>query len=202
MNRIVRTPAELAGGTDLLERAVTYAVIVLSQLAPDDLSRPTPCAGWDVRHLLTHLGASCADLAEVADSGRLFANEPESVAEPEPADGADILAGVRDRTGRVLSAWTRMRDFRPAVIGEPYLDRAVVACAGAVEVSAHAWDIARACELGQPFPPSLAADLLPLVPMLIGPADRRDRFAPPVRTRPEAGPAEQLLAFLGRDAYR
>ena len=62
-----------------------------------------------------------------------------------------------------------------------------------------AQDVARACGTDRPMPPSLADELLDLVPAIVDEADRPVRFGPPVAVGRAAGPADRLLAFLGRD---
>ena len=48
MPTITATPA-------LHRRALGAVTDLLADLTPADLDRPTPCAGWDLRMLLTHM---------------------------------------------------------------------------------------------------------------------------------------------------
>ena len=74
--------------------------------------------------------------------------------------------------------------------------------AGAVEVVVHGWGVGRACGQDRPIPSGLAEDLLPLVPLSVGNADRPARFGPVVTASPLAPAGDQLVAFLGRDPVR
>ncbi|MFC6540521.1 maleylpyruvate isomerase N-terminal domain-containing protein [Nonomuraea salmonea] len=56
----------LKAGVALLERAITYALGSLRLVTPATLCRPTPCTGWTLHHLLTHLTDSFQTLAEAA----------------------------------------------------------------------------------------------------------------------------------------
>jgi uncharacterized protein (TIGR03086 family) len=74
----------------------------------------------------------------------------------------------------------------------------LLACTGALEISVHGWDVARACGHDRPLPVPLAVDLLSVAPLLVDDADRPGRFAGPVDVPPSAGAGDRLLAFLGR----
>jgi hypothetical protein len=73
-----------------------------------------------------------------------------------------------------------------------------MAGAGALEIAVHGWDMSRACGHCQPIPPTLAAGLLAIAPLLVPGTDRHPLFATPVSVPPEAGLSDQLVAFLGR----
>ena len=80
------------------------------------------------------------------------------------------------------------------------LSAGVVAAVGAVEVAVHGWDVAQACGRDRPIPTPLAHDLLDLSALFVVEADRPTRFGPALPVPLGAGPAERLLAFLGRRA--
>ncbi|MBO0868875.1 MAG: maleylpyruvate isomerase N-terminal domain-containing protein, partial [Micromonosporaceae bacterium] len=63
--------APLIGGVALLERSVGYALGELGGLAPAELARPTPCAGWDLGDLLRHLTDSVSVMHEAGSAGRV-----------------------------------------------------------------------------------------------------------------------------------
>jgi len=62
----------------------------------------------------------------------------------------------------------------------------------------HGWDVARACGVDRPLPAALAVELLDLLPLVVGDADRPRRFAEPVDVPLHARPSTRLLAALGR----
>jgi uncharacterized protein (TIGR03086 family) len=183
------TDGALLGGVTVLERAVGYTLGSLALATPAMLSRPTPCAGWDLWDLLEHLADSMAALAEGAESGR--------VALPPAAATAEIIPAVREQAVRLLGAWAHA-GAGPVRVEAAALTAPLLAGAGAIEVTVHGWDVARACDGDRPIPAGLASELLDLAVLLVRPADRPGRFARPRRVPPGAAPAARLLAFLGR----
>jgi len=181
-------------GVGLLERAVDYALGCLDAVPADELHRPTPCAGWDLRALLDHLNDSLLALHEAAAFGRVF---------PDPgdyADGAavDPIALLRDRATRLVGALALPAPRREVAFGDLALTTAIVTMTGALEVAVHSWDVARACGADRTIPDGLATDLLDLAPLLATAADRPARFAAPVEPPFGATPGDRLVAFLGR----
>jgi uncharacterized protein (TIGR03086 family) len=205
------TQDAMAGGIALLERAMGYALGVLPVVTDPSLSRRTPCAAWDVRALLEHLDDGLSALDETVTLGRIAAPicaRQGSVRDRarDPRRAVDLVTRVRERSCRMLGDWVRpVTSPGPwaagALIGEHRISLPVVAAAGAVELTVHGWDLARACGADRPIPPSLAGELLDLAVVLVGDADRPARFAHPVRLPADAtsGDAARLLAFLGRD---
>lgn len=189
----------LAAGVALLERAISYTLGSLHLVTPAVMSHPTPCPDWDLRALLAHMNDSLTALCEAIDTGHV-ASEWVGRAVPENGSdpGADPVGTLRDRACRLLGAWTHTD--RPDVVsiaGCP-LTTSIVIGTGAVEITVHGWDVARACGHHRPLPASLAEEMLELCPLLVNDADRPGRFAPPVEVPPLASAGDRLLAFLGR----
>lgn len=184
--------AVLLEGPALLERAVGYTRISLGLLplaAPD---ARTPCEDWDLSRLLRHMDDSLAAFTEAAETGYV---EPAGPAEQHPAL---LAASLRDRACRLLGAWAHeSRRASVSVLGHD-VSGSLVAATGAIEVAVHGWDVARACGVDRPIPEELAATLLAVAPLVVAPADRPRRFAPPADVPPTATASERLLAFLGR----
>ena len=61
------------GATALLAGAISYMLGECDLLAPGEMSRPTPCAQWDLSALLAHLAESMADLEAAIRTGELDA---------------------------------------------------------------------------------------------------------------------------------
>ncbi len=186
-------PARI-GGIGLLERAVNYTLGSLHIVTPAALSRPTPCAGWDLRTLLAHLNDSFLALYEAKDAGavRLDAATDSDIRCPDP------VATVRNHACQLLGAWANA-DRETVTVGGLPLTAGIVTSVGALEIAVHGWDLAQACGSSRPIPPSLAEEILDLSRLLIGDLDRPGRFAVPVAVGPRAGPSDRLLGFLGRD---
>lgn len=190
-----RAAAPLLGGVALLERAISYALGGLPAIG--SLSVPTPCSEWDLGALIAHFDDSLAALHEAVEAGHVGLDL--SVARSAgPADPAGTVRALRDRAGRVLGAWVNARGPGTVTVAGSPVTAEVVATAGAVEVAVHGWDVATACGLDHPIPPSLAEDLLRFLPLLVTDADRPTRFAPPVPVPINAPPSDRLLAHLGR----
>ncbi|MET9830006.1 TIGR03086 family metal-binding protein [Streptomyces sp. NPDC006385] len=171
---------------ELLERSLGYALGSVAGVGAGGLGRGTPCAEWDLGELLGHLDDSLDALYEGLTGGRigLFPR-------------ADRACGFRARACAVLGAWVSGPP-ESARVGERPLDVRVMAAVGAVEIAVHGWDVAQACGRPRPLPDALAAELLPVARCVVGEPDRGVRFGAPVAVPERAGPAERLLAFLGR----
>jgi len=184
-------------GTELLERALGYALCAVRPVTPESLHRPTPCRGWDLRALLLHTGDSLAALHEGIEEGRIGLLPAQDAA-------ADPAEAFRSGAARLLGAWAAAdspADRLVAIAGLP-LTAAAIARTGALEIAVHGWDIARATGLPRPVPAGLATVLLRTARQLLpGPEARHPLFGPPVTVSAEADPSDRLVAFLGRDPY-
>ena len=191
-------------GARLLRHAADFALGTLDTLPPfaeRDLRRPTPCAGWDLRMLLWHLDDSLAALHEAVATGTVRPADPGAA--PAPGERGDPSGPVRERARRLAAAWADAdEDGRAVLVGGNPVMAGVVAGAGAVELTVHAWDISRS--VGDPgrVPGPLAVRLLRLAPRLVPPHAREGLFAPPVTVPDGAAPGDRLAAFLGRDPGR
>ncbi len=186
----------------LLERAVNYTRGSLAAVPGTDPRAPTPCAGWDLTDLLVHMDDSLR-VIEQAGRVREVALAPDG---PEPADGAaprtatGLVAAIRDRACGLLTAWMAHRGERLITVAGSPLRAGVLVAAGALEITVHGDDLARACGADHPLPVPLASDLLAYLPLLVQPGDRPVRFAPALATPAGAPPSTRLLAQLGRPA--
>lgn len=178
----------------LLERSISYALGRVSEVRPEQLANPTPCAYWDLRALLWHAADSLSMLIEAGAHSRIGLSAP--------ADGSDPLSEFRDRAAAVLGAWSRPAPRRAVAIGAAALPSVLVASAGAVEIAVHGWDIAQSCRSAHPIPEALACDLLALCPRLIATAGRAPMFASAVPVPDAARAGDRLVALLGRDPFR
>ena len=192
------TPAALAWpaeGARLLGPSISYATGVALAVTPEILSRPTPCAEWDLRTLLRHACESLAAFGEGIEAGHV-ALDP---AAEELDLAADPARAFRHRADQLLDAWTGSGHQRQVVeIAGCPLAASVMAAVTALEVAVHGWDISQACGQRQPIPRALAIDLLAVAPVLVPRAGRHPLFAAPVTVAVTVGPSDRLAAFLGR----
>ncbi|MEU8364450.1 hypothetical protein AB0C27_51370 [Nonomuraea sp. NPDC048882] len=105
---------------------------------------------------------------------------------------------MRDGATEVLGRWAAMAGDDLVPVGDRHLTSPMVAAIGAIELTAHGWDVARACGEHRPIPPLLAEELLDLARLFVTAQDRPGRFAPPVPVPAHATPQDRLLAHLGR----
>jgi uncharacterized protein (TIGR03086 family) len=182
----------VAGSVALLERAIGYTRGSLALVTPERLSRPTPCADWDLAALLAHMNDSMLALHD-AVVGQRVAMRP-ALERPGFAEAAvDALCA---HACSLLGAWSRLEIDAPVAIGGHSLPSRLVALTGALEITVHGWDVSVACDGNRPIPPALAAELL------FDPADRGLRFKEVVEVPYTAPLGERLLAFTGRDPLR
>jgi uncharacterized protein (TIGR03086 family) len=191
-------PPETAvlGGVELLERAISYTHGSLQLVSADELTRPTPCRGWDLRDLLEHMADSLVALSDAAEIGRVDLEPSELTGE----FAVDIVNVLHQRACRLLGAWTNADTSRDVAIDDGAMTSDLLTAAGALEIAVHGWDVAQACGRALPIPAALAEDLLELAPVLVTDVDRVERFAAPVPVSPLARPSDLLTAYLGRSS--
>jgi uncharacterized protein (TIGR03086 family) len=192
-----------SGATGLLVGAISYALGVCALVGPGEMALPTPCADWDLAMLLGHLSDSMADLETAIRTGQLDLEHP-AAAVPVPGDPVEVL---RDRAAELVCAsycYSGPEDF-VAVGGLP-VPAGLVACAGAVEIAVHGWDVSAARGRAGgggggsgvcPIPAALATRMLRLCPLLV--VGREGLFAVPVEVPAQASPGDRLVGYLGRD---
>ncbi len=184
-----------SGAITLLASAISYALGACVQVAPGEMTLPTPCADWDLEALLAHLAASMADLESALRTGHLDL-EPDDAATPDP-DGDDPVELLRDRAANLLFAcYAHHGPDRFVLVGGLPLPAGIVTCTGAVEIAVHGWDVRAARGRGGPIPPALATRMLRLSPLLV--TGREGLFGTPVQVPAQASPGDQLVAYLGR----
>jgi uncharacterized protein (TIGR03086 family) len=179
---------------DLDRRALAATGAHVRALAPEDLTRPTPCTEWDVRALLNH----------VLGNNHLYAAAVEGAA-------VDWSERDRDRVGDdPLGAYTASVDavtdaFARAGLGAevdlPFgrLPAAQAVAVHFVDVLAHGWDLGVALGRDSRLDPGLASAALDIVAFY-----PPDVFGTPIffaEQQPcptDAPPDVRLVATLGR----
>jgi uncharacterized protein (TIGR03086 family) len=176
-----------------LRRAGNYALNAIDTVTPDVLGRPTPCSEWDLHTLLRHVCESVAALHESLDTGRVDLYPMD-----DQATSADPAWVLRHRVTTLIDQWPATGTAPAITIADHSLDLSAITGVAAIEIAVHGWDIAQASGHPRSIPPDLATDLLPISALLVPDGNRHPLFAPPVQPSPNAGPCEELLAFLGR----
>ena len=180
----------LDGAVELLERSLSYTRVMLADVRPDQLERPTPCTGWTLGHLLAHMEDALDAFTEAA-AGRV-------AVEPAPPTDSRVDA-LREKACALLGAWTAARPASDEVaVGDLGLDAPLLVATAALEITVHGWDVGQATGRGTRIPDDLARGLLGVAQHVIDVSDRGPRFAGPRPAPPTAPSDQRLLAWTGR----
>ena len=180
----------------LLERALDQTAGLIAAVDASQAGWPTPCAGWDVRALVSHLTGQ--DLRNFLISAR---GESADWQVPAEKIGADWTAAFRDRAAPLRAAW-RAADLDRLVAGlggeAPLRARADQQI---TELAVHDWDLAKAT--GQPaeLDPALAEHALRWSRGMLRPEFRGPdkAFGVEVPVADDAPVYDRLAGWFGRD---
>lgn len=178
--------------SDLLRAASVQAVPVVRAVDDGWLGAPTPCAEYDVRALLNHLFAVVVNFQPLAAK-----KDADLAAAPDrlTGDWRDRFAG---ETVRLAEAWAAP-GAEDGVTGRMSMPARTVAGLALMDLTVHAWDLARATGGGFTPDPECVRELDRLLAEM-GPAGRRmGAFGDPVPVPEGATGFERLLAGTGRD---
>ncbi|MFF3491262.1 TIGR03086 family metal-binding protein [Streptomyces sp. NPDC002795] len=180
----------------LLAAAVSRAVPVVAGIEDKALDAPTPCADYDVRALANHLLHVVVEFQKLAvkrDSD--FSSPPDYVAEggwrERFATEADVL----------VEAWSTP-GAEEGTTGSLNMPARTVGGMALLDLTAHAWDLARATGQEYAAEPAVVAELTGVVERLAPTGREMGAFGAAVPVGADAGPFERLLAATGRDPYR
>ena len=185
--------------------AVLASVDVVSAVTAEDLSKVTPCVGWNLAELLTHMtvqhhGFAAAARGHGADPAIWQADSVADAVRADPAGtyAAAATAVIDEFAGAdVLDAAFALPEFGVGAtfpgsmaIGFHYVDYVV-----------HGWDVARTMD--QPF--ELAADVVAAaLPLALAVPDGSFRagdsavFGPTIPSTEPTSDLDRILAYLGR----
>jgi len=178
---------------DQLSTALDAAGELVAGITPEQWSGPTPCTGWDVRALVTHL----------SDGNHLFATALSDGASAPDADrggNGDLVAAYRDSAEAVVAAFRRPGALERTVeVPFGTVPGAVALHLRLTEVLVHGWDLAQATGQVGAFDEDLAEQELAFTREALGAVPPgRSPFAPPTPA-PDTAPAlDRLAACLGR----
>lgn len=188
---------------ELLDLSVARAVRVVDAVTDADLDRPTPCPEYDVKALLNHLFQVIVEFRKLAAKGNSdFTKTPDRVGE-----GPDWRERFAAEARALSAAWSQP-GAEEGLTGAMNMPARLVGSMALLDVTVHAWDLARAT--GQDYPGDGKDDgeLAPVVAQLDGAvaelgdtARSMGMFDTAVDVPENASPLARLLAATGRDPY-
>jgi uncharacterized protein (TIGR03086 family) len=194
--------SEVKGHTlgDLLAVARERAVPVVRAVPDEALSAPTPCADYDVKGLVNHLFQVVVEFQKLAAKGESdFSTTPDRV-----GAGPDWRERFAEETDRLVAAWSAP-GAEEGTAGAWQMPARLVGSMALLDLTVHAWDLARATgqeyradDGMEPVLEQLAGTVAELAPT----ARSTGVFAEPVPVAEGAPAFERLLGQTGRDPYR
>lgn len=181
--------------TNLLESAIASTRVVLERVEVSRMGDPTPCAKWNVSHLINHIvGGQFYFVGILAGETRAFQTTDFSK--------GNFLKTFESGTNLCVEAFG-FKGVMSEILTLPsteIIGFSLVRVA-ATDVFVHGWDLARATGQSTNLSPGLAEELLVAAKIATPPIERSasgSPFAPERRAATDASWADQLAAYLGR----
>ena len=186
---------------DLDRRAVEVSAGIAARITPRQLTCPTPCAGWNLGDLLSHMIAQHYGFAAAAEGSGADA----SVWQVHPV-GAEPSSAYAAATHRVIAAFAAddvlQRSFwLPEIRGGISLRARTAIGFHLVDYVVHGWDVAAALGVPADYPPDVVAAALAIAEQVPDDASRLAGGAAfqPARPVPVGEtPMRRMLLLLGR----
>jgi uncharacterized protein (TIGR03086 family) len=190
-----------AGIVALDAEAVRASADLVARATAADLDRVTPCAGWTLRDLLTHMTAQHHGFAAAASGDGSLENW-----QPRPL-GAGPVGAYQAAADVVLAAFAAdgvldrefvLPEFKR---GQVFPAREAISF-HFVDYVAHSWDVAKTLDVPLTFEPSLLDAALTVAEAVPGGDVRSQAGAPFAPAVPWSGydgsRLDQIMAILGR----
>lgn len=171
---------------------------VISQVRPDHLRLPTPCADWTLAGLLRHLVSEDTAFAAATTAGTGWSDVDWNAGRL----GADPVADYHRAAAAYLAAFepdaVLDKQMRVNIFGVVPGSQAVAM--HFIDTVVHGWDIART--VGVPYRPDEDLVAVALKVMRGFPVNRSTGAFAEVRPVPDdASELDELIAFVGRDPH-
>lgn len=188
------------GIVDQDRRAVQASLLVVNQVKPDDLARPTPCDRWSLRDLLEHMTAQHHGFAAAC---RGDGADPRSWQQPPHTDPvAAYAAGCAAVLAAFAEPGAAARPFTiPEISPDIQFPGALAISFHLVDYVVHGWDVARSIGAELAVDDDVAAAALGVARRVPGGAARLApdaQFRPEIEAGPQASALDQAVAALGR----
>ena len=182
--------------TDLHRRALDATGAVVAAIGPDQWSLATPCEGWDVRTLATHVVAGNLWAAELA-SGRTI--EDVGTALDGDVLGADPSSAYTRSAAAAATAFEAPGALEaPCAVSYGPVPGSIYAGHRTVDVFVHGWDLAKATGQNTTLNPELVDACLAIVEPQLDILQASGQFGTPASSTPGDSPQVRLLHQLGR----
>jgi uncharacterized protein (TIGR03086 family) len=191
---------ELSQVRDGHARAVRLSAQIAERTTPTDLSRPTPCAGWMLADLLSHMIAQHRGFAIAATGAQSTLGdwEPRPLSADPVAEYAtaadDVVEAFAGVTNGDRDVWLPELGRRPFSVSDALTFQLV-------DDVVHAWDLARSLDVPLPVDDDLTEAALAVALRVPDDAARRGPgfpFAPGLPVAPDASALDRTLLLLGR----
>jgi len=199
---VIGEPADLPElGTDPAEDAIASMAIfgrILTPVDDEHLELETPCEGWNVQALISHvvLGDAAIPLLFAGDALPGTMTIDTSILGPNP---------VATWRGTALAAIEAFRQpgAMEQVVQHPIGARpgSVVARFRMIDQLAHAWDLASAIGVEVEMPEALADAALDFLYPMMDQLTSSQVFGPPIAPPADSPAALRFLGLLGRKAW-
>lgn len=184
------------------ERATEQMASLFAAVRPDGLTDPTPCEGFDVGALLSHVVGGTLRIARVGEGGGPGAVDPDAKVDSGvsgvPEKGwSEPYAEARER---FAAAWADDAKLdRPATVPWGTMPGRFVLAGCVMEAVTHSWDLAQALGRQDLLDPALAAFALGVARQAVPEERGADvPFGPVVSAPEDADEYGRLAAWLGR----
>ncbi|MYW68097.1 TIGR03086 family protein [Streptomyces sp. SID8379] len=179
---------------ELMAAAAERAVPVVAGIDDKALDTPTPCADYDVKALVNHLLQVVVEFQKPArkqDSD--FTTTPDRV-----ASDPRWRERFAEQAGALVAAWSApgAQEGTSGAMGMP---ARLVGAMALLDLTVHAWDLARATGQEYAAPPQVVPELAAAVAELSPTARKMGVFGEPVPVPEDASEFAHLLAATGRD---
>ena len=193
---IIRSAHLGSGVAGQLSEALLSAAALVDELPRRSLGRASPCRGWSVLDVISHLAAVTEKF------GRFAAGAAGPVRQlPGDLAGTQPASRFRDVSEPAASAWREHPAALTAVCVLPFgsFDGATAAGISLFDAVIHQWDIAVGAGIDHTISEELAVVALGVAPLLVTRQARLSgHYAAPARPLAGAPPSGQLLAVTGR----
>jgi uncharacterized protein (TIGR03086 family) len=174
---------------------------VAEQTKPTDLARDTPCAGWTLADLLSHMTAQHHRFAVAATGARSTRDDwtPQPLSDDAIAEYAraanDVIAAFADEAVDEREIWLpELSERRPFTAADAMTFQLV-------DDVVHSWDLARALDVPLHVDDDLADAALAIAVQVPNDATRRGpgfAFGPELPAESGASALDRALTALGR----